>query len=81
MLAWHPGKCSHIASRDRWVWKLFSCLCKVFGLDKKVSMDGSALLFHCLGSAVTKHMTRPATWVFRDLLAPAQSQQVTGVSE
>jgi len=26
-LAWHPGKCNRVASRERWVWKLFVCLC------------------------------------------------------
>lgn len=72
MLAWHHGKCSHVASRDKLVWKLFSCLCMVFGLDREASLDRSALLLHCLETLVTKHLSGPATWVFRDLLAPGQ---------
>lgn len=81
MLAWHPGKCSHIASRERGVWEVFSCLCMVCDLDRIVSLDGSILLFHCLGSAVTKHLIRSAMWAFGDLLCPVQSQQVTGQSQ
>lgn len=40
MLACNPGKCSHIASRDREVWEISSCLCMVCDLDRIVSLDG-----------------------------------------
>lgn len=77
-LAWHPGKCRHVASRHRWVWKLFRCLCMVFGLDKEVSLDGSALLFCSLGSVVTKHLTGPVICVFRDLLLQLSPSKLLG---
>lgn len=56
MLAWDPGKSSHVTSRERGVWEVFSCLCMGCDLDRIVSLDGSVLLFYCLGIAVTKHL-------------------------
>lgn len=69
------------ASREREAWKISSCLCMICDLDRIVSLDGSILLLHCLGTAVTEHLIRSAMWAFWDLVSPVQSQQATGVSQ
>lgn len=81
MLECNPGKCSHIASRDREVWEISSCLCMVCDLDRIVSLDGPS----CFSTAGKLQWQN--TWsalqcgFFQDLLSPVQSQKATGVSQ
>lgn len=54
---------------------LFTCVCTVLTQDKEVNLEGSALFYFCMCTAVTNHLALPANLIMGTFLAPSQPQQ------